>query len=485
MTVLSQEDRQEIQGILTTGFGHLRVAGFVFVRFADPAGGRAWLADLVPQVTTAAPWDVDDNGDKRKPGATLNVAFTFPGLVTLGLPPRTDETFPTEFAVGMAQRAAVLGDSGDSAPENWEIGGPRNEDLHALLIVYALDDAALDARLDELRATFGAAVVEVASERGARTDRSREHFGFASDGISQPTIQGVRSEDAEPSPWVIRTGEFILGHLNELGLYPRSPAVAVADDPHGVLPRFPEEALPDYRDLGRNGTYLVYRKLRQDVAGFWRFLQDTLEARPAEMLATAAKLMGRWPSGAPLVLAPDADDPALATSNDFMYRLSDEVGHSCPVGAHVRRANPRDALKKIADSAEESIRTSNQHRLLRRGIPYGSALFPEERIEDGNAPVDLETDGAERGLQFFAINADTKRQFEFVQQTWLNNPTFAGLHANKDPIVGDNAGDGQMVVQRNPVRRHVNNIPRFVAVRGGAYLFIPSMAALRFLSRAV
>ncbi len=202
------------------------------------------------------------------------------------------------------------------------------------------------------------------------------------------------------------------------------------------------------------------------------------------MVALAAKLMGRWPSGAPLVLAPDADDPALGGANLFLYRPTDPDGFACPVGSHIRRANPRDAFRRIADTAEESIRTSNQHRILRRSINYGEPLFPKQDLENGRAPVDLEDDGQPRGLHFMAINTDIQRQFEFIQETWLNNGTFNGLYDNKDPFIGDNDGTGTMTIQRQPVRHRVRDLPRFVHVRGGAYLFLPSITALRFLAGA-
>jgi Dyp-type peroxidase family len=487
MTILSLDDRRQIQGIVTTGFGHLSCGGFLFARFRDAEPARGWLRALLPEVTTATPWEKNERGEKRRPRTTLNVALTYDGLEELEVPRKTLGTFPTEFAFGMPSRATILGDHDESDPARWELGGPSNPPVHAVLVVYANGEQELDARLDELRLGFADAVEELRVERGARTDRSREPFGFASDGISQPIIEGIRGDDPS-DPFVVKTGEFILGHVNEMGLYPLSPAVAADEDPDGILPPYPEGALPEYRDLGRNGTYFVYRKLHQDVAGFWRFLQSRVSAANRaelqhEMLRTASKLMGRWPSGAPLELAPYEDDPALETANDFMYRPGDEQGLACPIGAHIRRANPRDSLKQIADTREDSIRSANQHRLVRRGIPYGTSLFPPEQIEDGRAPLDLEDDGQPRGLHFFVVAGDLKRQFEFVQQMWLNNPTFAGLFDNKDPIVGDNDEPGYMSIGRLPIRSSVSDIPRFVFMRGGAYFFLPSIAALRYIAR--
>ncbi|MGI9079547.1 MAG: Dyp-type peroxidase, partial [Acidimicrobiales bacterium] len=388
-----------------------------------------------------------------------------------------------------------------SAPERWEFdspgvrrvvaadgSGPGPRRFTALVVVYADAAGAVQEMLDDLRGDLGEerGVVEVGVEHGAENTTFKEHFGFSADGLSQPIVQGIRSEDSEPNAWVVRTGEFVLGYLNELGHYPPSPGVAAEHDPRAVLPTFPDDGLPGFGDFGRNGTYLVYRKLHQDVAGFWRHVHDSVPRAPtgsreSAMAALAAKYLGRWPSGAPLVLAPDADDSTLGDRNDFMYRPIDPDGLACPVGAHIRRANPRDGFRRIADTAEESIRNSNQHRILRRGISYGDPLFAKEEVERGHAPIDLVDDGRPRGLHFLAVNSDIQRQFEFVQETWLNNGNFNGLVDNRDPLVGDNDGSGTMTIQRRPVRRRVRDVPRFVHVRGGAYLFLPSITALRFL----
>jgi Dyp-type peroxidase family len=484
--MLSPVDRADIQGILTTGYGHLWHSGYLFVRFARSDAAAAWLGALVPEVKTAAPWGRGEN--KVKPKEAVNVALTYAGLEMLGIGEETRRTLPVEFIQGMPSRAPVLGDRGDNAPRGWEFGDPPDS-IHALVIVHAEDNARLERRLDQLQGSLGEGDELAAPPQiGEKQKDGREHFGFANDGISQPRIEGLRREDV-PGPTVMRRGEFILGYLNELGLYPTSPAVAAGRDAAGVLPWFPEGYLPDYRDLGRNGSFLVYRKLEQDVAGFWRFIQDTCkgkgdaDALEPDMAALAAKFVGRWTGGAPLVLSPDNDEADLAKKNDFMYRATDELGLSCPIGAHIRRANPRDALRRIRDTRSEALASVNQHRILRRGMSYGEPAFEPARVAPRRAPRDLRPDGKPRGLHFIAINADTKRQFEFVQQTWLNNPGFAVLYAEKDPVVGDNDGSGRATLQRRPVRLAIAGIPRFVSVRAGAYFFLPGMTALRYLSR--
>ncbi len=318
------------------------------------------------------------------------------------------------------------------------------------------------ARLEALTEAL-AGVVTVAVERGGRVERSREQFGFAGDGVSEPVIDGLHARGASPANPVVAAGEFLLGHLNALGAYPISPPVEVAHDPKSLLDPFPEGALAGYRDFGRNGTFLVYRKLSQDVAGFWSFMEAGVLAHDpslsgdetalrAGMRALAAKFMGRWPSGAPVALSPGADDEALSTRNDFLY-LPDGEGLGGRVGAHTRRANPRYTLRRIDDSPEVSLRSVSQHRILRRGIRYGPALFDAAEIEGNSAPLGLHDDGEDRGLHFVALNADNQRQFEFVQQSWIDNPSFNGLYDNKDPVIGDNDTTGSMTIPGSPLRR--------------------------------
>ena len=184
----------------------------------------------------------------------------------------------------------------------------------------------------------------------------------------------------------------------------------------------------------------------------------------------ASKCVGRWPGGAPLALSPDRDDPALANSNDFLYAAKDPMGARCPVGAHIRRTNPRDSLDP---APKDSMDISNHHAIIRRGRPFGAQL---PRFAPG--------DGEERGLFFVCVNANISRQFEFIQQTWVNNPKFDGLYDDKDPLIGaqDEAG-GTFTMLDEPVRRRLRGMPRFTRVRGGAYFFLPGVRALQFLSK--
>ena len=469
----------DIQGMIVTGYGHLANSAYLFLRVDDPARAKEWLARIVPSVTSAK-WDTGPGGRVERPEWALNVAFTAQGLAALGVGEAALETFPDEFRAGMAEpgRARLLGDVGGSAPEHWEIGGPdQADDLHVLLIVQANGREVLAARVREQRALFGPGGVRESAplQEGYLPADGREHFGFR-DSISQPEMEGSprRSPTAEDC---VKAGEFVLGYPNEYGNLPPTPTVPAAADAHGNLPPLRSDvASPDVRDLGRNGSYLVFRKLEQDVAGFRRYFEESFS--PEERGLMAAKFVGRWPNGAPLALAPEHEDPRYAEppqNNDFGYATTDPHGFRCPVGAHIRRVNPRDALG--ADPAK-SLESVNRHRILRRGALYGG--------QSGEG----DTEGGRRGVLFFCVNADIERQFEFVQHTWINNPRFGGNYNDRDPLLGANgdpglADDGPppgMTIPGEPARRRVVGLPRFVAVRGGGYFFMPGISALRFLA---
>jgi Dyp-type peroxidase family len=273
----------------------------------------------------------------------------------------------------------------------------------------------------------------------------------------------------------VEPGEFLFGYTNAYGAVARGPEVDEALDVGDALAPCPLS--PGRRDFACDGSFMVWRQLEEHVQEFWRAIHERCRDDAAERRRLAAKLFGRWPSGAPLVLAPEVDDPALEDANDFGYVVDDPHGYHAPLGAHIRRANPRDW--NLARDPSRSTGIANAHRIIRRGRPYGPPLVdsmdPEEILRA--AP-----DGAERGVQFVCFMADIERQFELIQGTWLNDEKFAGLYDEGDPVLGAAPErTGLFTVQATPLGRRVGGLSRFVSVRGGAYLFMPGIPALRFL----
>lgn len=490
---MGELELEDMQGMLASGYGDLKCSRFLFLRFGGPAKADAtkkWLAGLVNLVTTAG-FRREKSQRVGLPQA-VQIALGRPGLEALGLDDGVLRTFAPEFYEGMAGkgRAELLGDHGKSAPKGWELGGPGRE-VHALLMLYAGTARRLETLSRGQERNFRAAGIKLlhAVDGSFHPEpglEENEHFGFR-DGISQPRIRGLDKTRSSRTN-VVQPGEFIFGYKGENGTPPTSPSVLNKADPGDVLPR---SRFRGRKDLGRNGSYLVFRKLSQDVRGFWSYFHQqasgeySSEARDAMAVKLASKAMGRWPSGAPLVLAPDKDDPELGRSrrnNRFLFHKADPEGLKCPIGSHMRRANPRDSLTAAfwpdASDPKASLKISNRHRILRRGRPYGTFL---------KDPRARRPESGDRGLLFFCVNTDLGRQFEFIQHTWLINPKFAGLAHDGDPVCGDNDGvhDGQMTMQGCPVREKLHGLPRFVRVRGGAYLFLPGIRALRYLSGAV
>ncbi len=409
---------------------------FLALRIEDRQAGRELLRRLVPILDSVASFD---------PGrqVSLAVALSFQGLQALGVPEESLATFPPEFRQGMAARAAELGDMGESAPGNWEepLG---SGDVHLMLALLAPDAARLEGVVllarDALRNLPG--VVLIWQQEVSAAPDQREPFGFK-DSIGQPAIEGTGIPGTNPREAPLKAGEFVLGYEDETGSLPPMPQPEV---------------------LGRNGSYVAFRKLHTRVAVFRQYVHDRAANR-AEERWLAAKFVGRWPSGAPLALAPDGDDPELAAdperNNAFMYG-DDPRGLKCPVGAHVRRVNARDSV------VTGVVRL---HRMIRRGTNYGPPL-PAGVLED---------DGADRGLMFAFVGAQLARQFEFVQAQWVNDGRFIGAPAEKDPLVGAN-DNGQFTVPRQPIRRRFQGLPAFVVNRGGEYCFLPGLRALRWLA---
>lgn len=465
-------ERQDIQGLVISGYAHLPCASYVLLRITDAVGARRWLGRLTEEVTTS---------ERKQKGTSLNVAFTHRGLAELGLDSETRATFARAFQEGMSteHRSRILGDANENAPSNWDWGGSdETKAVDILLLLFGADEDTLDAFIKRQRAGFASSgIIELLALGAGRQPDSHEHFSFA-DGMGQPVIEGSRASDKTAPGNLLKPGEVLLSHTNAYDKPADSPRVALSRDPQNLLRLAPPTAAsadaPPTHDLGYNGTYLVFRQHAQHVADFWHFMDEATRGSDGQLdrdasIRLATKCVGRWPNGAPLTMSPEKDDPELSRANHFGYDATDKHGFACPIGSHIRRANPRDSLGP--DPATALI-SANRHRLLRRGRSYGHRPA-DPRVDDG----------VDRGLHFICLNSDLERQFEFVQQTWINNPVFGGLNGEVDPLIGNlNKGDAIMTIQADPLRRRVHNMRSFVRIKGGAYFFLPSISALRYLS---
>jgi Dyp-type peroxidase family len=468
---------EDVQGLVRFGYRHLTEACFLLLRVQDPAAARAWLAEV--PITNAI--------KAALPETALHVAFTSEGLRALELAPDLREGFSAEFIAGMASdaaRARRLGDVGANDPKHWHWGAGERVP-HVAVLLYARS-GRLAAWQQEIEAQCAAGFARIAC-LSTSDEQGVEPFGFV-DGISQPEVdwerkRPVRDQDQLDYGNLTCLGEFLLGYPNEYGLYTPRPLIVPQRDPDGLLPR--AEDAPDQADLGRNGCYLVMRQLRQDVQGFWNELdrQANGDADLRERLAAA--MVGRTKNGEPLA--------APGEVNNFTYR-ADPQGLSCPLGAHIRRANPRNAdlppgapgiLSRLwrmlgfnaAALEQDLIASTRFHRLLRRGRRYGADAAP------GTAT------NADTGLHFICLAANIRRQFEFVQSAWMMGSKFAGLTGESDPLVGhrqpDRGGfstDGFSIPQADGPDRRLSRLPQFVTVVGGAYFFLPGIRALHYLA---
>jgi Dyp-type peroxidase family len=414
-------------------------ATYIGLRIDDRKAGRELMRRACGVVNSAAE-SASKMGD-----AWTSISITYQGLKALGVPQASLDSMDTVFAQGMAARAPTMKDIGPSAPEHWEKPF-ATLDLHVIITALAPTQAELDPLLERAKKAFEEmrGLTQVWRQDCYALETDKEHFGFK-DGIGQPAIEGSGLPSPNSLEAPLKAGEFVLGYPDEMG------NIKVSVPPV----------------LGKNGTYVGVRKLHQNVAAFRQYLKSH-SANADEEALLGAKMMGRWPSGAPLAVCPFKDDPAVAADpvrrNTFLYKDDDPRGLKTPLGSHLRRANPRDS---------DIIGVQRLHRVFRRGTVYGPAL-PEGVLED---------DGVERGFLFGFICADPGRQFEFLQSQWVNDGTFANLGEARDPVVGaQESGDGTMVIPQAPIRRKLVGLPSFVVTRGGEYAFMPSLSALRWLA---
>lgn len=452
-------DLADIQGFVLRGYTLPAVRHFI-LRVGDATAARSFLGGLVsgdeaasPQLTTAQAWEV-------KPDYCLNVALTFDGLKALGLPAATLSSFPAEFQAGSASRAQIVGDTGPSDPALWE--PPFNSaGVDVILSLYAAGREVLEARTAVLKALFerSGGMAEVGRRDGYELPDGKVHFGYQ-DGISQPNIVGGPCRKVQDMQPAAPTGAFLLGYLSQF-----------------VDFTYP---LPQPVELGHNGSFVAFRVLQQDVAGFERFLTENAPKAGMDREKLAAKLCGRWRNGLPIELSPDTDLPVPPISreefNDFDYVVSadnpdgfdDRKGYRCPIGAHLRRSNPRGETVAGGDDGRK-------HRIIRRGIAYGPAFDPERP-----------DDGVERGLLGLFIGVSLLDQFEFLMSQWVNEGIFTpGIGGTKDPILGANDPATSKFTIPDPAgAKTITGFSRFVITRGSAYGFLPSATALKFLASA-
>jgi len=450
----------ELQGNILRGYRRLCVR-YLMLEIANAPAARRFMAEAAsggkdaPAITTEAQWAV-------KPDTCFNIAFTYDGLRAIGAPAASLASFPTEFVAGMTARAQKLGDFGASAPETWPAPFDAPARIHIIASIHADDAAHLDAVQQQV--TSGPAFRLLGTRDGANFDGDYVHFGYR-DNISQPRFAAVHDQAERWEP-MAPLGTVLLGHPTSF---------------EGLLWHVPQ---PDV--LGQNGCFNAFRVLAQDVAAFETYLntaaEELLTHRLGETLLppgdetkfglsrhgafreiVAAQMCGRWRNGVPLALSPTTPNPAIPVSlTDFDYTKNS----GCPVGAHTRRCNPRGA--QIVQRVENHSR-----RLIRRGIPYGPKYDPAK------------PDGIERGLLGNFLGANLANQFEAISCDWLNlglqDPEVTG---SNDPLLGANAPETSwfdlLLPDGDKIR--LRGFPRFVRTRGGAYTFLPSLPAIRYLA---
>jgi deferrochelatase/peroxidase EfeB len=453
----------DIQGIILRGYGSFVHVRHFIVAVADADAARALIGSLVPAspatanpaslaITTSAEWHV-------KPDYTLNLSFTYQGLSALGVSSTLLGGFAPEFAGGAIGNAGKLFDVGASAPENWEGNMGIAAEVHAIFSLFARTAHEMESRTSELLAAISKAFRLTHRHDGKALPDGYVHFGYR-DGLSQPFLAGgprptrpypdlgVNKDGSSP------VGDFLLGFKNSFGNQ-YSPGIANTS-------------------LGRNGSFGAFRIVRQEVAAFEEYLQGAAAKAGLTADQLAAKLMGRWRNGAPLALSPEGTGSIPSHRlNMFLYKSAapgqaepDPKGVACPIGAHIRRGNPRD--ETVAGFFTQ------QARIMRRNVPYGAPFHPEEP-----------NDGIERGLIGYFINADFANQFQFLMSQWLSLDNFTGgMISGVDPIVGANSqSSSDFTLPTSPTSSvKISGFERFVVTRGSAYCFLPSVTGLRYLA---
>lgn len=518
----SSLELQDIQGNIVKAYGRygFPLARYVFYSVNNAEKGRKFVQNVTPLVTTSVPWA--ESSPVKIPDVAVNIAFTYQGLWHLDVAEQTLHEFSDEFSMGMKARRDIIGDTGPNHYTNWDPiwtdpKHPFRQHVHILIGINGKEEDKLEAmyqKICQILQAYGG-ITQLTGHRGPNgadnldyqlavaDDGNKEHFGY-SDGISSPYFEGcgespryiigggkpTGGDPTKAEGWApLAAGEFILGQPDESGTYPEAPGPPL---------------------FSRNGTFMVYRKLHQNVGTFNALIAEKSAKYPGGTELFAAKMSGRWRNGAPLPLYPTeagADQfmsalneaetkarSASATQQDkdefealrlklTAYDYTDDtLGAKCPFGAHTRRMNPRRSLEFGVDKPFNTPGAlANRRRILRRGLPYGQVDDPT-------------SDRGDHGIVMMILNADLSRQFEFVQQQWTNYGNDFRLANDQDPLLGNHGinencrGTGHMVIEgdgKTTVPYFCGGMPTLVETRGGDYFFIPSMTCLRLIAMGV
>jgi Dyp-type peroxidase family len=496
-------DVHQIQGDILVGL-QKDFEWFVGFSIGDVPKFRLFLKQLAPRVTTTRKVLEREFtiAQQKKLGikqifnfAGLNIGFTAAGLSKLGIA-NLDQIKDASFRAGLAAQSSGLGDpiSGEGAPSQWRLGKP-NDNLHGLVLITGPTQASVDATLQEVRDLAGTSWTEIYAELGKTrpVQRGHEHFGYL-DGVSQPGVRGqidqafpthrflTESQNPDdpgqglPGSDLLWPGAFLFGY--------QSQQPGTLDDPGPIS----DGGLP----WMKNGSFMVFRRLKQLVPEFGGFVDSASGNLDMDPDLLGARMVGRWKSGAPLVIAPMQDEPELGTEvllrNKFEFS-ADAGGRRCPYAAHIRKAYPRDDITPAGaakptdfEKREASEANTQTHRIIRAGIPFGDEVGDDEE-EQGKTLRD-------RGLMFVCYQAAIADQFEFITKFWVNNPAFPPASngtAGQDPILGQGEGASRSrsfggAVMNYPTGPHGNPITLpadFIVPTGGGYFFVPSISAIR------
>ena len=429
----------DIQSILLRSRPIPYVGTLAVFEIKNAETGKNLIKEILPLVTSAEDWHKNER-------ASLTIVFTYEGLKALNLPKESLESFPESFKQGMAARKEKLFDIGENDPKHWEKGYGSGK-IHVAAAIIAKDKADWQKTYDDLKQKLDAAkdgITVLETHDFGADEEVKNVFGFR-DGIANPEIDGSGIDNPPTYGKPIKAGEFILGYEGEAG----------------VVKPFPQPEV-----LGKNGSFMVVRKYQSQVAEFNKFIQENTNS-PEEGELLAAKLVGRWRSGAPLTLAPEKDEKELGENpeklDDFSYK-NDELGKKCPFSSHIRRMNPRDSKSFIL----EDVRL---HRIMRRAVTFGDIVPPDV----------TKNDGKERGQYFIGMSADAMGTTEFLLKQWANDGNSMNLGEEKDPMLGVQK-DGLFTKPDDPLIKRYHGLQTYNIMKGGEYCFIPSLSALKWIS---